>query len=89
MSVVVIGWIRKGKPADCGETMKNQLMIQKLEEMGVVCRVMDFKGWKRHPWVLAQTLWNILVRKDDTIIFSTSIQNVYPMMKLMKSLCRK
>lgn len=24
---IIIGWINKGKPADCGETMKNQLMI--------------------------------------------------------------
>lgn len=85
LSVIVIGWIRKGKRADCGETMKNQLMIQKLEELGIVCRQMDFKGWKHHPWVLVQTLWNILIHKEDTIIFSTSTQNVYPMMKLMKT----
>ena len=31
---IVIGWIYKGKPADCGEKMKDQLMIKKLEELG-------------------------------------------------------
>ena len=31
---IVIGWINKGTPADCGETMKNQLMINKLAELG-------------------------------------------------------
>ena len=25
---IVIGWINKGKPADCGETMKNQVIIK-------------------------------------------------------------
>ena len=35
---IVIGWINKGKPADCGETMKNQLMIHRLEELGVTSR---------------------------------------------------
>ena len=29
---IVVGWINKGKEADCGETMKNQLMIKRLEE---------------------------------------------------------
>ena len=28
-SVIYIGWINKGKPADCGETVKNQLCIKK------------------------------------------------------------
>lgn len=83
-SVIVIGWIRKGKPADCGETMKNQLMIQKLEEFGINCRQMDFKGWKKRPWVLFQTLWNIVLHHDDTIILSSSAKNVYPLMKVMK-----
>ena len=32
-SAIIIGWINKGKPADCGETMKNQLMIRKLVEL--------------------------------------------------------
>ena len=49
--IIIIGWINKAKPADCGGVMKNQLMIQKLEELGVKCRCVDFKNWKRHPWV--------------------------------------
>lgn len=82
--VIIVGWIRKGKPADCGETMKNQLMIQKLEEFGVKCRQMDFKGWRLRPWVILQLLWNICIHRDNTIVFSTSVSNVYPLMKLMK-----
>ena len=46
---IVIGWINKGKSADCGETMKKQLMIKKLEELGVKCHQIDFKNWRRHP----------------------------------------
>lgn len=80
---IIIGWLNKGKPADCGETMKNQLMIKKLEEMGVRCRQMDFKGWRRRPWVFLQLLWNLVMHKSNTVIFSTSTVNVYPMMKLM------
>ena len=83
---IVIGWINKGKPADCGETMKNQLMIQKLEELGVKCHQIDFKNWRRHPWVFLELAWNMLFNRKATLIFSTSTINVYPMMKLMYKL---
>lgn len=80
---IVIGWINKGKAADCGETMKNQLLIQRLEELGVRCRQIDVKGWRKHPWIFIQLAWDMIVHHDDTIIFSSSAANTYPMMKLM------
>jgi len=83
-SVILVGWIRKGQPADCGETMKNQLLVKRLEELGVHCRQMDFKGWKRRPWVVLQLLWCLLAHRDESLIFSTSTINSYPLMKIMK-----
>ena len=85
-SVIFVGWIRVGKPADCGETMKNQLLISRLEKLGVNVRKMDFKDWRKHPWVILQLLWNMLVHRKDTLIFSTSTQNVYSLMKAMKTI---
>lgn len=83
-NAIIIGWINKGKPADCGETMKNQLMIQKLEEFGIHCYQVDFKGWKKRPWVFLYLLWCMIVHHSASVIFSSSTVNVYPMMKLMK-----
>lgn len=80
---IVIGWINKGKAADCGETMKNQLLVQRLEELGVRCRQIDVKGWRKHPWIFIQLAWDMIVHHNDTIIFSSSAANTYPMMKLM------
>ena len=80
---IVIGWINKGKAADCGETMKNQLLVQRLEELGVRCRQIDVKGWRKHPWIFIQLAWDMTVHHNDTIIFSSSAANTYPMMKLM------
>ena len=74
---IIIGWINKGKPADCGETMKNQLMIRKLEELGIRCRQIDFKNWKRHPWVFFQLVWDIVVHRDNTLVLSTSASNIF------------
>ena len=84
--VIIVGWIRKGQPADCGETMKNQLMVRRLTELGVRCRQMDFKDWKKHPWVIADLLWTMVTHKDNTLILSTSTINIYPLLKLLKSI---
>lgn len=83
-AAIVIGWINNGKAADCGETMKNQLMIHRLEELGIKCRIVDIKGWRKHPWVFLQLAWFLLAHKGDTIIFSSSASNTYPMMRLMR-----
>lgn len=88
-SVILVGWIRKGQPADCGETMKNQILVRRMEELGVRCRQMDFKGWKRRPWVVLQLLWCLLAHRDESLIFSTSTVNSYPLMKMMKRICWK
>lgn len=84
--VIFVGWINKGKPADCGETMKNQLCIQKLEEFGIDCMQMDFKNWRKHPWVFIQLVFNIVAHRDATLLLSTSPQNVYPLIKALKKI---
>ncbi|HJC06757.1 MAG TPA: glycosyltransferase [Candidatus Enterocloster excrementipullorum] len=84
--VIIVGWLNKGKPADCGETMKNQLIVGKLEEMNIKCRQVDFKGWRRHPWVFIEFAWNLVMHRKSTLILSTSAQNVYFLMKAMKKI---
>ena len=35
---IVVGWINTGKPADCGETMKNQLQYQHHQLQNILIR---------------------------------------------------
>lgn len=85
-SIIIIGWINYGKPAVCGETMKNQLCIKKLESYGIRCHLADFYKWKKHPQVFVKLFFILLFYRKATIIFSTSAQNSYPMMRLLKFL---
>lgn len=80
---IIIGWINSGKPADCGETMKNQLLIQKLESLGVRCTQIDFKNWKKHPWVFLKLLLSLVMKRKATLVLTSSASNVYPLMKLL------
>lgn len=58
---IVVGWINKGKEADCGETMKNQLMIKRLEELGVECIQLDFKNWKKTSMGIGKSFSKYLI----------------------------
>ena len=81
---IIVGWIDSGRRADNGETMKNQLLIKRLGELGVRCREMDFKGWRRRPWILLRLAWNMMAHKRATLILSSSAGNIYPMLRLME-----
>ncbi|MBP3197655.1 MAG: hypothetical protein J6N21_11700, partial [Butyrivibrio sp.] len=73
---IIVGWINKGRIADCGETVKNQLMIKALQENGIKCYQCDFKNWKKHPWVIIELLIYMIVHRDATLIFATTTKNI-------------
>lgn len=83
---IIVGWINKGKMPDCGETVKNQLMIQQLQNLGVQCYQCDFKNWKRHPWVFLYLVQNMIFHRDAAIILSTSVKNIYGFLKVLKKI---
>lgn len=81
---IIVGWINKGKIPDCGETVKNQLMIKRLQNLGVKCYQCDFKNWKKHPWVLLKLLFCLIFHHEATLILSTSAINIYSFLKTLK-----
>lgn len=83
--VILIGRINQGDLPIGGETAKNQALAA---EIGKYCRViaLDFYRNKQRPWVYLQTLWALLRYPDATIIFSTTASNIYPLLKVFKTL---
>ena len=83
---ILLGWINKGKVADCGETVKNQLLIKGLEDRGVKCYLCDFKNWKKHPYVIIEFLMDLIIHREATLILSTSAKNIYGLLKFLKAI---
>lgn len=83
--VILIGRINQGHLPIGGETGKNQALVA---ELGKYCRViaLDFYRNKLRPWVYLQTLWALLRYPDATIILSTTARNIYPLLKVFKTL---
>ena len=83
--VIFVGWVNKGKAPVDGETTKNQYIIAELEKY---CKmtVLDFYNKKAHPWIFLQAIWSFISKPKATIILSTSAQNVYSMLRFLKTL---
>lgn len=83
--VIIVGYIRQGRPPVDGETTKNQFIIKELEKY---CKVypLDFYEKKKHPWIYLQALWTFVAHPDASVILSTTAKNVYSILKLFKVL---
>jgi glycosyltransferase involved in cell wall biosynthesis len=66
--------------------MKNQLLIKKMQDLGVTCHQIDFKNWKKRPWVFIQFAYALLFYQRDSLIFSTSAINLRSMLKIFRKL---
>ena len=83
--VIFVGWISKGTVPVVGETVKNQYIIEELKKYCDVIEL-DFYQKRRHPWIYLQAVWAFLSHPNASIILSTSAQNVYAMLRLLKGL---
>lgn len=83
--VIVLGWVNEGKLATDGESAKNQLLIRELRKYCKVM-VMDFYHWKRHPWIILQFLFALIVHPQASLVLSTSFSNIIPLVRIFKTL---
>jgi len=81
--VILMGLVREGRPAVCGETMKNQLMIEHLRKHNYDICVMDFYGWRKRPWIILSLLLKLLFNPKAALVLSSNYQNICPVIKLM------
>lgn len=83
--VILIGRINCGHPPIGGETAKNQMLVSILQRYVDVI-ALDFYKNKQRPWIYLQTLWALLRYPDASIVLSTTASNIYPLLKVFKTL---
>lgn len=86
---IILGYVNKGSVPKDGESVKNQYIISQLEKFGVKMYPLDFFGWRKRPWVLAQALLTLVLRPGTPLILSTNPGNIYGMLKVHKHLGSK
>lgn len=86
--VVLIGRINRDHLPIGGETAKNQILVSVLQKYVDVI-ALDFYKNKQRPWIYLQALWALLRYPNASIILSTTASNIYPLLKVFKTLGMK
>lgn len=71
-TILLIGGIHLNHKPTCGETMKNQLFIQRFNELFDKVIPVDTFEWRKRPWCLLHLLFTILFHPSAKVIISAS-----------------
>ena len=86
-TVLFIGTIKK--VANCGESMKNHVMLRRFREVFDRVLVFDTWGVKHKPWRSIKLLWYLLFYRQAKIVVSASTYISYDVFRLLKMLGKK
>ena len=71
-TIILIGAIDYGHLATNGETIKNQLLLQRFKDLYDSVIIADTNHWQKRPWCLLKVFWLLLWNKNVPIVVSAS-----------------
>ena len=84
--VILIGSVDAGHPATGGETMKNQLFIERFKEVFDRVAVVDTYRWAQRPWCLARLLWTLLFNRGAAVVISSSSGSAHTLLRFLHTI---
>ena len=73
--VIFIGAIDIGNIATNGETMKNQLLLRRFNDIYDRVIAVDTNNWRNRPWCLLHVLWSLIWNHATPVVISASISS--------------
>lgn len=70
--IIFIGPVLQGGVAKGGDTMKNQLFLERFNQVYDEVIIVDTFDWKKHPWLFVRLGWVLLVNRDVPIVVSAN-----------------
>ena len=70
--VILVGAINEGNVATCGETIKNQMLLEQFKQAFDKVITVDTLGWNKRPWVLLKLLLVLIFCRNAKVVFSAS-----------------
>lgn len=71
----MIGAVAIGEKTTDGETIKNQMLLRRFEDLYDQVITIDTIRWRKHPLVLLQLLWKLLCNRTTPVVISASISS--------------
>ncbi len=84
MGIVVIGAFGVKGSKKGGEVCKNRNFASFFEHEGIPYKVVNTSGWQKHPWMIANILWEVLSHPKDKILLSASSKSSNKIIRLLR-----
>lgn len=81
--IIFIGSINKDNKPTCGQTVKNQLLVEYLSKFTQRLVSIDTINWGHNPLILLKLLWYLLFYTKATFILSMSSLSAYKLIALI------
>ncbi len=81
--IILIGPINKGQAPCTGDTMKNQLFLERFNEIFSKVIAVDTYQWEKRPWCLLTLFFSILCNPQSKIIISANPGSADSIIKIL------
>lgn len=81
--IILVGPINKGQPPCTGDTMKNQLFLERFKEVFNEVIAVDTYHWKKRPWCLLKLLFSLICNPKAKIIISANPGSADSIIKIL------
>lgn len=81
--IILIGAVDEGHAATGGETMKNQLFVERFNLFFDNVIVVDTYHWRKRPWCLVRMLWVLLFNRGANVVISSSPDSAQHLLKFL------
>lgn len=75
--LIFIGAIKSGQVPDCGETVKNQLLLKRFDDLFDKVIAVDTYHWQKHPFCLVRLLFVLLFNRGAKVVISACESSRY------------
>jgi len=82
--LIFIGPIDMGNIPQSGDTMKNQLFIDRFLEVFDTVYIVDTMNWRKNPLVVVRMLCLLIFHCDSKVIISANTSSAHSVIKLLK-----
>ena len=84
--LVFIGPMHLGKIPSAGDSMKNQLFLDRFVQVYDKVYTVDTAGWKRKPWILLKLVFTLLCHPRDKVVISANPGSADRLISIIRSL---
>jgi len=82
--LIFIGPMDMGNTPMTGDTVKNQLFIDRFKEVFDVVYAVDTMNWKKAPWIIVRMCFLLISHRRSKVIISANTSSAYTLIRILR-----